>query len=597
MALAVSYPEQTRNSRTELVYRVPGLPDMTTKNVEGLPQVRPGQNIPLCNEEWFDWLPRVEAHRVAVDEETTTRSKSMYTARQREIGRICADQRYWINSYASIFASETAEEPDEEFADEEDTIEGLLPSGIVPFILYPFQDYFITWLTRVFRTKGGKGDALLLKSREMGITNVVSQMIDYRWMTWGSPVHTRPRMRSQPFLAAVISRTEDDVDNTADPGTVFWKMDSSLRSQSPWILPTFVPGFDWDQHRRKLTLENPHNANMVKGGSTAPSFGRGKRGFLAFIDEFTYVPNLKAIWQGMRGTVRHRVAGGTASVQEGMAALNLVKSDLFSTLNLLTDTGMHPRQDQEWRDLQRSRGTEAEWAQEAGGDWFAMSSDYVYPDARKKELGDYPYLPFAGPTFCAIDDGTHWAMWFLQYIRDTGRIHVVDYYANQGKRVEFYGHLLRGRAKDGYDYGEHEQAIIRLMHLMPIDHFIGDTHGAHVEQIAGMSVIEDLAQNFGIIVNIDYMGMKYKDRMKALDDVMPSLRFNNTERVAQGLYALQNYKFRATPEGKEVAREQREPLHNDLSHAATALEFWANLFRQFLSMYSGAQIVYQGAEA
>lgn len=619
MALAVSYPKQSRNSRTELVYDIPGLPPIPTKNVEGLPEIRPGQNIPLSNAEWFDWVPKMEAHRIERFEATITRSRSQKDEQSREIARICMDERYWINTYATIFSAETAEEPDDLADDDEDieTAEFKSNVGLGPFILYPFQDYTISFLKQAFRTGSLQPDVLILKSREMGATNLITQVMNYRWLTWGSPVWGYPgasqrkidHMRGQPFLGVALSRTEEDVDNTADPGTVFWKMDASLKSQPRWLMDAFVPGFDWSQHRRSLTIENPFSSGMMKGGSTNPSFGRGKRGFMALLDEFTYIPRLDAMWQGLRATVKHRVASGTASTQEGTAALKLFMDKRCANLELYTDRGIHPRQDEAWRDAQRRRGSDAEWAQEAGGDWFAMQSDQVYPSAKRKEPGDFPYVPFAGPTFCTIDDGTHWAMWFIQYNRDRGRFHVIDCYANKGKRTEFYGNLLRGRTipllsatfqglnayKDDYVYGEHEADIIKLVQHMPIDHFVGDTHGAHVEQIAGMSVIEHLMREFGIMVNIDYMGMKYEDRMKALDDVMPYLDFNDTPRIRQGLYALQNYKFRPTPEGKEVAREQRLPLHNDNSHYATALEFWANIVNQFLGVYAGGEIVYEGA--
>ena len=607
MALAVSYPTQTRNSRTELVYQIPGLDPIPTKNVEGLPEVRPGQNIPLTNAEWFDWYPKVEQHRVERFDITTTRSRVQREEQQRDIERICADERYWINTYASIFSAETAVEPDDFDDDEEDfeRVEFTANVGLGPFILYPFQDYTITFLKRAFSTRSTQPDVLILKSREMGATNLLTQVMDYRWLTWGSPCWgyrgASPEkieyFRKQPFLGVALSRTEEDVDNTADPGTVFWKMDASLKSQPRWLMEAFVPGFDWTLHRRSLTLENPHSSGMVKGGSTNPSFGRGKRGYMALLDEFTYIPRLDAMWQGLRATVKHRVASGTASTQEGTSAYKLFTDKRCANLELYTDRGIHPRQDEAWRDRQRARGSAAEWAQEAGGDWFAMQSDQVYPDARRKELGDYPWHPFAGPTFCAIDDGTHWAMWFIQYNTYRGRFHVVDCYTNKGKRTEFYGNLLRGRMIAGHQYTEHEEAIIQLVHQMPIDHFIGDTHGAHVEQIAGMSVIEHLWREWGIVVEIDYMGMKYEDRMKALDDKLPYMDFNDTPRVRQGLYALSNYRFRPTPEGKEVAREQRLPLHNDFSHYATALEFWANLVNQHLGVYAGGKIVYEGASA
>ena len=188
MALAVSYPNQTRNSRTELVYKIPGLPEMPAKNVEGLPEVRPGQNIPLTNQEWFEWYPKVEQHRVERYVITSERSRVQKTEQQRDIEHICADERYWINTYASIFSAETAEEPDALAEYEVETMGSAPGIGLGPFILYPFQDYVIAWLGRVFRAKGGQGDALILKSREMGATNLLTQMMDYRWMTWGSPV-------------------------------------------------------------------------------------------------------------------------------------------------------------------------------------------------------------------------------------------------------------------------------------------------------------------------------------------------------------------------------------------------------------------------
>jgi hypothetical protein len=605
MALAVSYPTQTRNSRTDLVYDIPGLPPIPTKNVEGLPQVRPGQNIPLSNAEWFDWVPKMEAHRIERFEATITRSRSQKDEQSREIARICQDERYWINTYATIFSAETAEEPDDLADDDEDieTAEFKSNVGLGPFILYPFQDYTISFLKQAFRTGSLQPDVLILKSREMGATNLITQVMNYRWLTWGSPVWGYPgasqrkidHMRGQPFLGVALSRTEEDVDNTADPGTVFWKMDASLKSQPRWLMDAFVPGFDWSQHRRSLTIENPFSSGMMKGGSTNPSFGRGKRGFMALLDEFTYIPRLDAMWQGLRATVKHRVASGTASTQEGTAALKLFMDKRCANLELYTDRGIHPRQDEAWRDAQRRRGSDAEWAQEAGGDWFAMQSDQVYPDAKKKVQGDFPWVPMGGPVFCAIDDGNHWAMWFIQYVASRGRFHVIDFYRNSGKRTEFYGNMLRGHYKDGYSYEEHEHAIIDLVQKMPIDYFMGDTHGAHVEQISQDSVITYLAREHGIILNIDYMKNEYDARMRSLDDVMPFLDFNDTPRVTQGLYSLANYKFRPTPEGREVAREQRLPLHNDNSHAATALEFWANLVKQFLGVYAGGKIVYEGA--
>ena len=580
-ALAVSYPTQSRNSRSDLIYEIPGLEPISTRSVEGLPQVRPGQSIPLTNAEWFDWYPRMLTHLTSVREQCEERSSKRAEYRKREIDRVKADERYWINTYAAIFESRVEEEESELMSSEEDT-DIMTASGLAPFILYPFQDYWVTWHRNALLTRGGKGDTVTIKSRDMGATNTAVATMAWRWMT------------RRVYQGRLLSRNETLVDAPGDPDAMFWKLDTMLRATPRWLVEYFVPGFSWAIHRREMTLEHPTRANLLKGESTNATAGRGKRAFEMLLDEFTFMLRFAEIWTATRAASPHRNAVGSVSTKIGLAAYKLVMSGRPAVIYLDSRTGMHPRQDAQWHAFERERDTEAGYAQEVGMDWFADSSDFVYPELHKKVVGDYPYVPFGGPVFCAIDDGTHWAIWFIQYIRRTGRFHVIEAYRNSGKRTAFYGGLLRGVALGDFSYGEHEHAILKLCREIPIDHFMGDTHGAHVEQATGLSVIEDLAMNWNITVNIDYMGTKYTDRHKALEDIIPFLDYNDTPRVRAGLDAEQMYRYKATPEGREVAREVREPLHNDNSHFPTAKEFWATQWAAFKDIYAGFQLVEEG---
>jgi hypothetical protein len=359
------------------------------------------------------------------------------------------------------------------------------------------------------------------------------------------------------------------------------------------MLESFVPQFDWDIHRRDMTLENPVNANLIKGESTNATAGRGKRAAIILLDEFPFMQGFAGIWTATRAASYHRIAVGSVSTSKGMDAYNLYKSGNPAIIEMDSRFGMHPRQDSQWHEHERRRDP-AGYDQEVGLNWFADATDFVYPESQKIEPGDYPYLPFAGPAFIAIDDGNHWAMWWLQYIRSTGRIRILDGYQGHGKTTSFYGAMMNGIAVAGFTYGENEHAILKLARETPITAVMGDTHGRHVEQIAGMSVIEDLATQWGITVNVDYERRDHVDRKSDLSDLMPSIDVNKTPRTTHMWECVRRYKYKSTPVGKETAREVREPQHNDDSHAPTALEFWATQFTIFRYAYAGLEPIYVG---
>lgn len=558
---------------SRLIYDIPGLPPLETTSVEGLPEVRPGQTIPLTNDQWFDWVPKVIDHRIRMADETTESWTGRAAAREREVGRVQADERYlFYTNFAIYEARSESESINVTYATEreEKAARGPGRAGFRPFILYPFQDYWVVWQRRAFLTRGPLGDTITLKSRDMGMSNTAVGMLAARWLAWAD------------YHARLMSRVEPLVDNTADPDSLFWKVDGMLRATPRWMLDHFKPGFNWEIHRRHMMLEDPYSRSLLAGESTNATAGRGKRCDAALLDEFTVMQGFLTIWNNLRATTYHRMALGSASTQKGMDAYNLVAEERNAVILIDSRTGMHPKQSKEWHELERARGDQASYDQEVGMDWFADFGDFVYPGFMRKTLTEAPYLPYLGPVFGAVDDGAHWAMWVLQYIVSTGRIHVLACYRNHGKPTAFYGAMMRGLYLGDQEYDDAARAMVDFFRIVQPDVWIGDAHAANWEQNSGTSVITDLQTKFGIQLNVDFQRRKYKDRHDDLEELIPFLDFNGSwPAMKEGLRALQMYKYPSTPEGKEVRREPTDPLHNDDSHYATAMEWWAGLFPAF----------------
>ena len=123
-----------------------------------------------------------------------------------------------------------------------------------------------------------------------------------------------------------------------------------------------------------------------------------------------------------------------------------------------------------------------------------------------------------------------------------------------------------------------------------------DTHGNHVEQVAGMSVIERLSSRWGIYANVDYEKRKDKDRQEFAHRLFPVTDFNDTRRVEAALLSMKRYKWKEVDEGQEFVTEFKSPIKNHDSHDPTAYEYYAGFFDQFKMMFlPGMQFVYEGS--
>ena len=550
-------------------WNLPPLPPMQSRHIEGLPP------IPEDNSGWEEWNYRVLRHRVQVYEETATDWSGQQEARAREIVRVANDGRYWLSTYGAIYEARPPE-------DDEDR-----PGSYLPFVPYLFQLYVWDWFDERMRTRGSGGDGVIVKSRDMGLSNMACAYNDYAWMT------------KRPWQARILSRNEKLVDETGNPDSMFWKIDLLLKSTPAWMVDAFAPGFDWKRHRLMLRLVNPGNGNAIAGESTQVNAGRGGRASMIVLDEAAFMPKFNAIWTATRASSRHRIAISTVSIDEGMDFHNLHKGKHQDRPAILEiPYHLHPFHDRAWLDNEISRDTEAGIRREIFMDYFAGTSEFVYPEVQTKELGPYPFLPYAGPLFLTFDDGfdDYWAMHLIQYIKNTGRHRVIDSYFNSHMPVDFYGSLMTGQllGEFGRFYGDRERYFASMMAQLPVPTFIGDPHGANTEQIAGMSVFDRLSQRFGIFVNYDMHKRQHKDRRVKLSLIAPMMDFNATEGVEWALHSLKMYRFKKIKEGREQTSEFKQPLHDENSHASTAFEFYAVNFDDFKHVLTGGTVSYGG---
>lgn len=529
------------------------------RDINGLPPV------PTEPSGYEAWKRLVLLHRLKVLRECHASNAKHREHRQREVGLCQQDRLYLANVYGTIYEGRDG-------VYEEGT------GGYLPFVMYPFQVEVWNWLDARMKGRGNNGDGLIVKSREMGLSNISVMWAGSKWLI------------DSPFQCRVASRVADLVDKTGDPDSLFWKLDTFLQGMPSWLLQAFAPGFDWKHHRISMQIRNPRNGNTIKGESTTANLGRGGRASVILYDEAAFMPNFGVIWTAGRASSPHRIAISTVNIDEGMDFHDIHKGKNGHRAPAILEIpwNAHPHHTQAWFEEEMKRDTLEGIKREVLMDYFAGTGEWVYPDAQKKEVGDFPYEPYAGPIFGAFDDGfdDEWFMHLIQYNMKTGRHRVIESYWNKHKKVDFYGSLMTGVPRSDLAWGDNEIAFVKMVNMLPGITWIGDPHAANREQIAGMSVIDHLAQNYNIHVMYDMSKRGDVERRVALSHLIPLLDFNATDRVMYALDNLKRNRFPKQKSGSDQQNEAKKAIHDETSHATTAFEWYAVNFEQFRQILS-----------
>jgi hypothetical protein len=142
------------------------------------------------------------------------------------------------------------------------------PRKKVPFVTYPFQD---KGLDVIFNSLEESFDVSVEKSRQMGASWLFAVAIQYCWLF----------RQGQNFL--MLSRSDEYVDRSNEPKSLFWKLDYIHNNLPAWLMPT---GWDRKKHRMVKRIINPANGNTVVGEATTEDSGRGGTFTAVLHDEF-----------------------------------------------------------------------------------------------------------------------------------------------------------------------------------------------------------------------------------------------------------------------------------------------------------------------
>lgn len=143
------------------------------------------------------------------------------------------------------------------------------------------------------------------------------------------------------------------------------------------------------------------------------------------------------------------------------------------------------------------------------------------------------------------------AIWFYQLI--SGEIRVIDFHSSNGKEIEFYAELLRGKMREDYTFGTH---------WIP--------HDARPRRLGmgGKSILQQfIEQNVGRFVVLPRLDVQ--EGIQAARATIPRCWFD-AEKCETGLEALRNYHREWDDEAKKFSDS---PCHDWSSHAADAFRY------------------------
>lgn len=255
--------------------------------------------------------------------------------------------------------------------------------AVLPFLLFPRQEAFITWLYERWR---GREDGLVEKSRDMGIS----------WLCVGVAVHMwyfNPGM-----VVGFGSRKEEYVDKIGDPKSLFWKARQFIE-----LLPVeYRPvGYDPKKCAPHMRILNPENGASIVG-EAGDNIGRGNRTGIYFKDESAFYEHPDAIDAALSQTSNCKIdlstpnGNGNAFYRRRHGG----RVPVF-TFHWRDD----PRKDEEWLAKQKRELDPPIFAQEVEIDYNASTNDAwingaCYTEAFARGPGD---VEAQGPKILAVD--------------------------------------------------------------------------------------------------------------------------------------------------------------------------------------------------
>lgn len=253
------------------------------------------------------------------------------------------------------------------------TVDPRAPIKSMPFLLFPRQRQFITYLHRCITDKEG---GLVEKCRDMGATWLCCAYAVWIWLFM------------KDSSVGFGSTKESKVDIIGDVDSIFEKVRTIIRYLPWWCKPE---GFDDRKHMSYMKIVNPENKALIKG-EAGDNIGRGGRSLVYFKDEAAHYERPEKIEAALSMNTDVQIdissVNGSANVfyrrrmageiwEEGISPVR-GKTRVF-----IFDWRDDPRKTQDWYDLKRNRyeseGMMHIFAQEIDRDYFSATERVIIP--------------------------------------------------------------------------------------------------------------------------------------------------------------------------------------------------------------------------
>jgi hypothetical protein len=438
-----------------------------------------------------------------------------------------------------------------------------------PFDPYPFQVELIDNL--VSHIESGQ-DIFIEKCREMGVTYTTLGVLLWYWKY----------KQAANFL--VGSRKEDYVDNTGSvksgeisnkEESLFGKIDYMLERLPQIVLPE---GFISQRHRAYMSLRNPENGNVISGESSNPNFSRGGRQRAILLDEFAFWDNDTAAWGSTADTTDCRIILTTPGIRSNTKAKRLRMGKDEEKIDVVSlDYTLDPRKTQEWIDEQKLRRSAEDFAREIMINWEGSTAGVVYPEAKQREVGKFPYS-YQIPLYISWDfglDGTALQWW--QVNPQTGKKRLVDAYCNFNKPIQWYFPFIGKPINSKFQYDtEALVAIDRTRYMQQAIHYGDPDAGKRSMTSEELASVRTELVKANIYVQTNVQANKFVNRREKTKVLLQSgIEVNLTPGTEYWMECIDQARYPQRSDNSQATTAVVMPIHDWTSHHRTSTEYFA----------------------
>ena len=504
---------------------------------------------------WLAWRGEVKKYRTARQQVCATDKEQQ----QVELRKCADDRAYFLTIWCVLHEPRRRKNA----------------QGQPPFIPFEKQVQLLRLLDEALHSEEGPGqDLVVSKCRDVGATWVFCTAAVHDWLF------------EQDSMISCVSYKEEFADSPSMK-SVFGKIRHTIFNLPPWMAPD-------EKHRyiKHLLIKNKLNGNEISADSTTPNFGVGDRGSWALLDEFAKHQHGQASWGGSTDAFDTRVACSTECFDYGTFHRDLWKgknAEFGMPKVLEIDWWDNPTLTDEWFENRRNRDANdpVKFSLEVLRNPYAGSEVFVYPEAREARADSAYRFQSGLPIIASLDPGKRddFAVLLLQDDPVAGTTNVIDAYAISGRPADYFGSLLTGKPDHDRFFGDfgYDAEALRIMEFMAdkrLTEVYGDVAGRTQEGRLMESTYDVLAE-YGIHVIFDRTEENqiaqskkrmnsHKGRHEATHALWPRVRFADTPGSIRALDAISKYRFKT-----ESGTENPTPRHDEHSHYATALEYFA----------------------